>query len=366
MGPAISVVIPLWNKATTVRRCLESVVRQTFQDFEVVVVDDGSTDGGGDIARQVMDPRIRVVSQPNRGAAAARNRGLEESQARCVAFLDGDDEWAPQFLAAIMGLIERFPRAGMYVTGLRHSWEKEGYYEDISFVLPGEGDIGQTDEYFAAPWEAHGMASGSSTAIRKEVVDVVGAFPVGEPMGQEVDLWVRIAARYPVAFDRRILAIYHRDEGQREGRRASLKWPYPPAIRSLRKVVEAGGLPPDKLAQIKRFVDYRAMENVYWQAWLKLPSTRQVILEEPYYTWRYRLEGALLRWGVRILSPKMLYRLRWIPVAAVRKLKRLFFGSPDVVVGRVFVRRRMPATTESQGAGSPELAPHMTSSAHDP
>jgi glycosyltransferase involved in cell wall biosynthesis len=304
-----------------------------------VVVDDGSTDGGGDIARGVGDGRIRVIRQPNGGLAAARNRGIAESRTPYVAYVDADDEWEPGFVEAVVCLTERFPQAGMYVTGMRHVF-LDGNCMDMSFALPGDGDIGVTDQYFAAPEEGYGMATGSSTMLRKEVLDEVGLFPVGEPMGQDVDLWVRVAARYPVAFDRRILAIYYRDDGQRETRRATLKPPYPPALRTLRRIIQEWDVPSDRREQIKRYTDCRAMDNVYWQAGLQLPSARQTILNERYYTLRYRFEGMLLRLGVWVFPPKLLYALRWIPVAAVKKLRRLLFGSPGVKTGRVFVFRR--------------------------
>src|SRR5712691_2909381 len=117
--PAISVVIPLYNKAAYIERTLDSIRRQTWTDFEVVVVNDGSTDGSGAMAANFGDPRFRVVTQRNAGEGAARNRGIAESQADLIAFLDADDCWETSFLEAIAGLSARYPDAGILATGYR-------------------------------------------------------------------------------------------------------------------------------------------------------------------------------------------------------------------------------------------------------
>ena len=92
------------------------MLAQTEQEFEVIVVDDGSTDGGAAIVEHFADPRIRLITQENRGASAARNRGIRESWADLVAFLDADDEWYPAFLETALDLRRRYPGAGLYAT----------------------------------------------------------------------------------------------------------------------------------------------------------------------------------------------------------------------------------------------------------
>ncbi|NLZ30356.1 MAG: glycosyltransferase family 2 protein, partial [Methanomicrobiales archaeon] len=114
--PEVSVVIPLYNKAPYIARALSSIIAQTRQDFEVIVIDDGSTDGGEEIVRGFDDPRIRVIRQENRGVSAARNRGIEAARADFIAFLDADDEWMPTHLGALLRLRGRYPRAGAYGT----------------------------------------------------------------------------------------------------------------------------------------------------------------------------------------------------------------------------------------------------------
>lgn len=112
----VSVVIPFYNKGPYIVRALTSVLAQTLQDFEVIVVDDGSTDGGAGRVMGFGDPRNRLIRQENRGVSAARYRGIEAARAELVAFLDADDEWMPRHLEALLRLREKCPQAGAYGT----------------------------------------------------------------------------------------------------------------------------------------------------------------------------------------------------------------------------------------------------------
>src|SRR5262249_6169002 len=117
--PVVSVVVPLYNKKAYILRCLESIRLQGMEDFEAIVVDDGSTDGSGIVAAQIGDPRFRVITQRNGGEGAARNRGIAEASAELIAFLDADDEWDRDFLEAMVRLYRKYPGAALFSSGLR-------------------------------------------------------------------------------------------------------------------------------------------------------------------------------------------------------------------------------------------------------
>jgi glycosyltransferase involved in cell wall biosynthesis len=115
--PQVSVIIPLYNKGKYIARALDSVYAQTFEYFEVIVVDDGSTDDGPDIVRKYDDPRLRLIQQANAGPGAARNRGVRESTGPWVAFLDADEEWLMDFLRISIEALEAHPQCPVSVTG---------------------------------------------------------------------------------------------------------------------------------------------------------------------------------------------------------------------------------------------------------
>ena len=114
----ISVVIPLYNKAHTIVNTLSTVLNQVYTDFEVVIVNDGSTDNGVNIIIQhFSDPRIRIINQKNAGVSNARNRGVKESICQYIAFLDADDEWHPDYLSIMAKTIRQDPHAALYCSG---------------------------------------------------------------------------------------------------------------------------------------------------------------------------------------------------------------------------------------------------------
>ena len=184
----LSVVIPLYNKEHTILRTIYSVITQTYADFEVIVVDDGSKDAGARLlAEHVHDGRIRIVRQENQGVSAARNRGVAESQYEYIAFLDADDEWLPTYLEKVVEAISLHPDAGIFCTpGLhRNLMTGQGRY----FIANEyRGKIAEMD-YFREPKVLGGQTSGvvvAKNAFERLQSDYEGGgFPVGLNLNED-------------------------------------------------------------------------------------------------------------------------------------------------------------------------------------
>lgn len=213
--PPASVVIPLYNKEAEIGRALRSALAQTVPPAAILVVDDGSTDGGPAVVRSFGDPRIRLIRQENAGPSSARNRGIAEAPTELVALLDADDRWHPAFLQTVLDLHRRHPEAGLWGTGFSFVDSTDG--REIPFRFPGvpRGPAGGlVKDFFRSSLKAP-LVCASGVLIRRAVLDDVGWFPEGVRIGEDFDLWIRIALKYPVAYQAAPLAIYHRDASNR-------------------------------------------------------------------------------------------------------------------------------------------------------
>jgi glycosyltransferase involved in cell wall biosynthesis len=205
---AVSIIIPLYNKAPYICRALSSVLRQTIQDFECIVVDDGSTDGSGDIVKGINDLRIRLVRQPNGGVSRARNKGIELARNPLVAFLDADDEWMPGFLEASLRMHESHP----YITACFSNYVRASV-PCPTFSQDSQGPRVVAD-YFAFCLSNAGLGMWTSTVTaRHDVLLEIGGFPVGRTMGEDLDTWARLAWSGRIGYIPSVLATYHFEEG---------------------------------------------------------------------------------------------------------------------------------------------------------
>lgn len=203
----VSVVIPLYNKARHIRRAVDSVLRQSFGDLELIVVDDGSTDGSAAALRGLTDRRLRLIVQANAGECAARNRGIADAAAGRVAFLDADDEWRPDFLETVMGLHRRYPHAGAFATAYRCARGGTSWRPAFrSCGVPPEG--GLLADYFLAGLGPSPVTS-SSVMIPRRVFAEAGLFPAGVRTGGDSHMWARIALRRRIAWSPSECAVYH-------------------------------------------------------------------------------------------------------------------------------------------------------------
>lgn len=200
-------VIPLFNKAATIQRALDSVCAQTLPPAEVVVVNDGSTDGGEVIARRHVDQRLRVIDQPNRGVSVARNAGLRAATQPFVAFLDADDRWRPEYLARMRDLIERYPAGVLYGAGF---FTVEGNaikrYHGIGRSPTDTRAAGVVD-YFAELIRDFPLHT-STTVVRREAALSVGGFPEGVAHAEDHLFLAKLALAGPVVITPEPFAEY--------------------------------------------------------------------------------------------------------------------------------------------------------------
>ncbi len=207
--PHFSVIMPVYNKYPYLQKAVESVLAQNYGDWELILVENGSTDGSGALADSFSDPRITILHQKHTGVSIARNRGVEQASAPWICFLDSDDWWEPSFLAEMDGLITRHPDAGLYSTSYyiakhgRRRVAPTGIDETFA-----EGEI----DYFAQYASSLCMPVCVGTVcLSKNIFDELGGFNPDLHIGEDFDLWIRIAIRHTVVILNKPLFTYNQD-----------------------------------------------------------------------------------------------------------------------------------------------------------
>lgn len=208
--PRFSVIIPLYNKAPYVGKTVESVLGQTFGDYELIIVDNGSNDGSHEIVAAFTDHRIKIVRlEENVGVSNARNKGVAMASAPIVTFLDADDWWEPTFLEEMAGLIDRHPDAGIYGTG--YYIVKNGK-KRLAPIGVDEGFEEGEINYCAVYAKTLCMPLTSITvAMPKAVFNETGGFKPHLKLGEDFDLWIRIALKHKTVFLNKPLSNYNQD-----------------------------------------------------------------------------------------------------------------------------------------------------------
>jgi glycosyltransferase involved in cell wall biosynthesis len=194
-----SVVIPLFNKELSITNTLQSVLNQTFKDFEVVIVNDGSTDKSVEKVEAFKDPRIRLIHQENGGVSAARNKGIVEAKNEWITFLDADDLWMEGHLSTLKEIIDNYPNDKVFSTSYIRSNEELRKFdkEDIKII----------DNYFVEVME-HQFFWTSVACIHRDVFNKSGFFKTNLNRGEDLELWTRIARKYRFINSSKISSIY--------------------------------------------------------------------------------------------------------------------------------------------------------------
>jgi glycosyltransferase involved in cell wall biosynthesis len=251
-----SVFITVWNARETLERAVRSVLAQDFREFELIVVDDGSTDGSLSALPDPRDPRIVVLEREHRGMAAARNVGLRAATHDWIAFLDADDIWHPGHLTELDRIRRRFPDAGLIGTRFVET-DFSGRFE----WPPDEEGVIELIPYFERFGRGPQPLSFISAAVSRRATDDVGGFGP-HVLGTDTELFTRIALRHPVAASTRTTAVYFHGTGgasesasrRWEGARLRSAADVSPAVATL--LAECAKRPPDAVPPgVDEFVD---------------------------------------------------------------------------------------------------------------
>ena len=206
--PFFSVIIPLFNKEKFIEATIKSVLNQTSIDFEILIVNDGSTDNSSELIKGFDDPRIRYFYKENEGVSSARNIGIKNAKAKFIAFLDADDYWYPDFLEEMFKNIQSYPEQKVFSAAIEIETSKK--------VIPASYSILKTNDceivnYFTASYKETAIWT-SCAVFHKSIFNEIGTFDFEIKSGQDTDMWIRIGMNYPVVFSWRILARYIYDE----------------------------------------------------------------------------------------------------------------------------------------------------------
>jgi glycosyltransferase involved in cell wall biosynthesis len=210
--PRVSVIVPTYNREAFIGIALESVVDQTFPDFEILVVDDGSTDGTEQILEQIQDQRIIYLRQEHSGLpAVARNTGLRHARGEYIAFLDSDDLWTADKLAVQVAYMDSHPEIGLSYANSYQFVEDPGRCLSELILHPGEGLSGRVFDRLYGNQRIPNL----TVMIQASVVDTVGLFDEDEHLkaNEDYEYWLRIAEKYPIGYIDQPLAKYRQHLG---------------------------------------------------------------------------------------------------------------------------------------------------------
>jgi len=213
----ISIVVPLYNKEKSILRCIKSILGQTYQNFELIIVNDGSTDDSLKLCQKILDPRVKIITQKNKGVSEARNAGMLHSTNEWIAFIDADDEWTSIFLQETVRLIEKYPGCVAYGSNRINLNSLTNHASIPSLYYKPFGWEGLFDDYFFHITDSHPIHS-SSVVCNKEELLRVGGFPCGITIGEDVLTWSKLAANGKIGYINIPLSIYYTNtENQSSG-----------------------------------------------------------------------------------------------------------------------------------------------------
>lgn len=204
----ISVVIPLYNKKDSIVRALDSVLNQTILPDEILVINDGSTDGSDELVNEFNHPLVALIHQNNGGVSVARNKGIDFAEHEWIAFLDADDVWKPDYLEEITHLAQSYPECSILAT----AYEVQDHTGKIKSIIlnkiPFEENSGKLTNYFEVASCSQPPLCSSAIVVKKKDLQLIGGFPIGIKSGEDLLTWARLAVKFEIAYSKRNLSIY--------------------------------------------------------------------------------------------------------------------------------------------------------------
>lgn len=305
-----SVVIPLFNKQAHVTACIESVLSQTFKDFEIILVDDGSQDASASLVERIGDPRIRLHRQSNQGVSAARNVGVDLARSETIFFLDADDTWDPSFLEEMVALISSSPSAGVWGCGTRKIYAGGAVsYAPIasSFFQTGTSLLRDYFETFLA----YGSSpfSNSSYGLLRSKFREAGGYTPGVRLTEDSALWCRLTAVSDFAFLNKPLANYHVETDGNT--RSAYQLEDYEVITTLTRMLSNGALKRDQIASATRLLVYQKLSQI----------KRLILVGKGLAAIRRLLDTAI--WRHQPSQALMLSLLAALPFWAIRLARKL-------------------------------------------
>lgn len=247
----ISVVMPLYNKAPHILHAVNSVLSQTRQPFEIIVVDDGSTDGGADLLVPLVEQHgLVLIRQKNGGESLARNRGVEAARGDYVAFLDADDWWLPEHIETLQRLIANYPDASLLSTA--HMVCRGGRMYRPRSAYP-DGWEGMVDDFFERYACGLSLINSITACVNRSDFWAVGGFPAGIRRGPDIICWINMALAYRVAHAEVMTAVYYQDAVNRSDRLR--EYDPPGSLQHMAKLLQAKTLTDQQQAGIKLLFD---------------------------------------------------------------------------------------------------------------
>mgnify|MGYP001255365868 FL=1 len=212
-----TVVIPLYNKESTIEETLKSVLNQTVSNFDIIVVNDGSTDRSREHAARLTDSRIKIFDQSNKGISAARNLAIRHSPSPYIATLDADDIWLPEYLEEQTRMITDFPEAKMWGTAWDSFGIQKRYSRDHGLDSAFRGYV---DDYFTMNKKGH-LFLPSATVVERQAISDVGLYDENIRTGEDLDLYFRMLLQYRAAFCNNPLMLFNTGIPNRHTKRAT-------------------------------------------------------------------------------------------------------------------------------------------------